>query len=216
MTRKIIAFMLTGILIFMISACGTEISEKDQAVVPLAKPVPSYKTIFQSTVFLGDSITEGLSYHDFLDEKNVKAGAGKTAEFSLAEDVDVLAARNPKHIFIMLGSDDILWPTENPREYSLKHYKKLIQAIKDKIPQARITILSVTPVTKKAEEEEPRYKNIAGYNEGLKKLAEQEGLQFADLSPLVQEKPDLYDTDGIHFKPEFYGLLLDFLKDRVQ
>ncbi len=76
---------------------------------------------FQDSVFLGDSITEALSFHDVLDEANVLAGAGKTAEFAL-EDIDELTKRSPKHIFIQLGSDDILWPTDDPKAYSLAHY----------------------------------------------------------------------------------------------
>ena len=89
-----------------------------------------------------------------------------------------LTKRDPEHIFIHLGSDDILWPTENPTTYSLKNYAKLIGMIKEKLPQAKITLLSVTPVTVKAEELEPRYKNINDYNEGLKELAEKRTLDM--------------------------------------
>ncbi|WP_420908750.1 GDSL-type esterase/lipase family protein [Brevibacillus humidisoli] len=173
-----------------------------------------HKLIFQTSVFLGDSITEGLSYHDVLDEANVLAGAGKTAEFAL-EDIDELIKRSPKHIFIHLGSDDILWPTDDPKEYSLKHYATLIGTIKEKLPEASITLLAVTPVTAEVEKKEPRYGNIEAYNQGLQELATQEQVGFVDLSPILANNPDLYDTDGIHFKEAFYPLMLDELKDQV-
>lgn len=73
----------------------------------------SYEKLYQTSVFLGGSITEGLSYHDVLDEENVLAGVGKTAEFALKEDVDRLVSRMPEHIYIQQGSDDILWPKQS-------------------------------------------------------------------------------------------------------
>lgn len=165
-----------------------------------------------TTVFLGDSITEGFSYHDILPEENVLAGAGRTAQFAL-ENVDALVDRKPRHVFIWLGSTDILWPTDNPQEHSLSHYATLIDAIKAQLPNARITVLSVSPVSAEAEQKEPRYANIEAYNEGLKTLAAHKQVEYVDVAPLVVRHSDLYDADGIHFKKAFYPLLLDFLND---
>lgn len=174
----------------------------------------SYASLYQKSVFLGDSITEGLSYHDVLKEENVLAGAGKTAEFAL-EDVDELVKRKPEHIFIQLGSDDILWPTDHPKEYSLSYYAQLIGRIKERLPEASITILSVTPVTEKAEKAEPRYQNIDDYNKGLKELASKVQVGYIDVSSIVDDHPEMYDADGIHFKAEFYPILLDYIKDEL-
>ncbi|OPA78678.1 lysophospholipase [Paenibacillus selenitireducens] len=222
--KKIITTILIGGFTLALAACGNEPAstnpqqpspqaQEHKATSPVATAT-SYKSLFQNTVFLGDSITEGLSFHDVLDEGNVLAGAGKTAEFAL-EDIDELTKRDPKHIFIQLGSDDILWPTDNPKEYSIKNYAKLIEMIKEKLPQAKITLLTVTPVTAEAEKQEPRYKNINDYNQGLKELADKEHIGFTDLSPIISNGTDLYDSDGIHFKPKFYARMLDQLKDQV-
>ncbi|GIQ70401.1 lysophospholipase [Xylanibacillus composti] len=174
-------------------------------------PEPSF---YATSVFLGDSITEGLSYHDVLDVENVLAGAGKTAHIALETgDVDELVSRMPEHVYIQLGSDDILWPTDDPVAYSLSHYAQLIEEIHKQLPDASITLLSVTPVTAEAEEAEPRYGNIAEYNERLKALAAEKQVEFIDLSPLVADHADLYDTDGIHFQAEFYPLLLGYLQE---
>ncbi|WNS47082.1 GDSL-type esterase/lipase family protein [Paenibacillus sp. MMS20-IR301] len=188
-------------MILWVSACG----QKDNQT-------PDYREQYRTSVFLGDSITEGLSYHDVLNEDSVLAGAGKTAEFTLMEDdVDQLVARKPEHVFIHLGSTDILWPTDHPKEYSLTHYEQLIDAIQSKIPDATLSLLSVTPVTAHAEQQEPRYRNIKDYNEGLQALAEKKQVQFIDLTTLVADHNDLYDTDGIHFQAAFYPVFLDYL-----
>ncbi|MGG4343305.1 GDSL-type esterase/lipase family protein [Paenibacillus lautus] len=223
--KKIVATLLLGSITLALAACGNESTSsspqqpttQSQGQATESKgSETAYQALFQNSVFFGDSITEGLSFHDVLKEENVLAGAGKTAEFAL-EDMDELTKRAPEHIFIHLGSDDILWPTDNPKAYSMKNYAKLIGTIKEKLPQAQITLLSVTPVTRKAEELEPRYKNINDYNQGIRELAEKENIGFVDLSPVFSnDSDDLYDSDGIHFKPEFYTRMLDLLKDQVE
>lgn len=219
MGKNFIAVLFIGIIALSLAACGNQGKEPERsATVQEQEAVPGaseYQILFQTSVFLGDSITEGLSFYDVLDETNVLAGAGKTAQFAL-KDIEELVKRQPKQIFIQLGSDDILWPTDNPKEYSLTHYAQLIGTIKEKLPDAAITILSVTPVTADAEKEEPRYRNIADYNQGLKDLAVKEQVGFVDVSPVIADHPNLYDADGIHFKAEYYPLVLDFLKDQVK
>lgn len=221
MKKQALVMLLAGSIGLSLAACGNQQAEQPKpaergsaGTAAGQTAEPTYRSLFQTSVFLGDSITEGLSFHDVLDEANVAAGAGKTAEFAL-EDVEEIAKRKPERIFIQLGSDDILWPTDDPVSYSYKHYAKLIDSLKEKLPQAKLTILSVTPVTAEAEKQEPRYRNIAAYNKGLQELAAKHGVAFVDVSPLVAGNEDLYDTDGIHFKGKYYRLLLDYLKDRL-
>ncbi|MGG1518436.1 GDSL-type esterase/lipase family protein [Paenibacillus oryzisoli] len=217
MSKKWLGMLLIGTIAFSLAACGDQ-NNNGQAPASTASesaagsPPSSYEALYRTSVFFGDSITEGLSYHDVLNEENVLAGAGKTAEFAL-RDIDTLVGRMPERVFIQLGSDDILWPTDDPQTYSLTHYAQLIDLIQTKLPKTEITLLSVTPVTADAEKAEPRYRTIGNYNEGLKALAAQEQVGYVDLSPLVAEHSDLYDNDGIHFKAAFYPLLLDRLKN---
>lgn len=225
MLKKITGMLLIGTVALTVGACGDQ-GEKAQTpayTIPgqedgagtsaAAQQSSSYEPLYRTSVFLGDSITEGLSYHDVLEKDNVLAGAGKTAEFAL-RDIDELVRRKPDHVFIQLGSDDILWPADDPQTYSLAHYARLIDSVRAKLTTAKITLLSVTPVTAEAERTEPRYRKIGDYNGGLKTLAAKEQVGFVDLTPLVSAHSDLYDTDGIHFQAAFYPILLDFLNDQ--
>lgn len=40
-------------------------------------------------------------------------------------------------------------------------------------------------------------------------------MKYVDVSSIAEQNPALYDEDGIHFKAEFYPLLLDFLKGEL-
>lgn len=214
--NKWVRILLAIMVVLLATACsnnGQPAASSGQPDNGSALEPISYAKLYQRSVFLGDSITEGLSYHDVLEEENVIAGAGKTAQIALETgNVDEIVSQKPEHVYIQLGSDDILWPTDNPQEYSLSHYAQLIDKIKAELPKTKITLLSVTPVTAEVEKLEPRYRNIADYNEGLKELAAEKQVGYIDLSPLVAEHADQYDTDGIHFQESYYPLLLDYLK----
>lgn len=215
MKRKGLGILLIAMALVM-GACGRQDNGGQANTGQVELPL-NYKEQYGTSVFLGDSITEGLSYHDVLNEENVLAGAGKTAEFTMMEDdVDQLIARKPEHVYIHLGSTDILWPTDQPIEHSMTHYERLIDAIQGGLPDASISLLSVLPVTAEAEQQEPRYATIGEYNQGLQALAEKQQVQYVDLTSLVAEHSDLYDTDGIHFQAAFYPLLLDYLSPPSQ
>ncbi|MCG7409485.1 GDSL-type esterase/lipase family protein [Paenibacillus sp. ACRRX] len=226
--KKWMTLLMTAMIAMSLAACvsqenGTastavdkEATPQKEATTAIAKE-SALKSLFNTSVFYGDSITEGFSFHDVLDKANVFGAAGKTAFFALkGNDVAELAKRNPEHLFIALGSDDILWPTDNPLQFGIEQYGKLLDKIKETLPQTKITILSVTPVTKKALIEEPRYSNIDAYNQLLKELAGKKQVKYVNVSSVAQQNLALYDEDGIHFKAEFYPLLLDYLKGELK
>ncbi|WP_434284178.1 SGNH/GDSL hydrolase family protein [Clostridium botulinum] len=194
--KKLMMCFLASILLIGMTACGNKTVKKDVA------------DKFNNSVFMGDSITEGFAINEILPKERVIAGAGATAGFSY-EKVGDLIKKKPDKVFIMLGSDDILMPVGNPKELFRNDLTKLINKIKKELPNSKIYIQSITPVTKEALKQELRYKNINEYNELLKELANKLSVNYIDIGELVKENPDLYAEDGIHFKKEFYQLWLE-------
>lgn len=209
MTKKIFQSVLIVILAILATACGNNQNEKQTVTTDVKNP---YKSVYSNSVFLGDSLLIGLS--DVLEDSNVISNAGATALFAIKE-VDKIANKKPEHVYIMLGSDDLLMPVDNPKKDSLKNYAKLIEKIEGKLPNTKIHVLSVPSVTKEAMKKEPRYKNIPDYNKGLEKMAVTEKIDYIDLSPVFEKYQDLYSGDGIHFKTDFYPILLNHIKKYV-
>lgn len=226
MIKKIITIPLIGII--ALSACGNPDNKTD-----IISPVPkidsssttfekehisssnidtsTFKSIFESSVFLGDSITDGLHDIDILDEKNIVSGIGKSIG-DAQKNIEQVANQKPENIFILLGLCNL---TET-KESTITQYSQLIQKIKEKLPDTKINILSITPVTPERTQKEERYKNINDFNEGFKMIAKKEQVNFIDLSPIFKDNPDLYVEDGIHFKPEFYPIWLEYLKNQLK
>nr|WP_312579238.1 GDSL-type esterase/lipase family protein [Sedimentibacter sp.] len=198
--KKIMISFLIGILLIYMTACGSTNDEKDVT------------SNFKNSVFIGDSITEGFVINEILTQEYVIAGAGATAGFTY-DDVDDLPEKNPDKVFIMLGSDDILMPVDNPKELFRDDLTKLINKIKQELPDCEIYLQSITPVTQDALKQEPRYEGIGEYNEILQELAVKLSVNYADIGELAKENHDLFAEDGIHFKKEFYYLWLEKLSE---
>ncbi|WP_208591216.1 GDSL-type esterase/lipase family protein [Gracilibacillus suaedae] len=210
MVKKVVLSVLIGVFAIFATACGNNQDEKETVTTDVKE---SYKSFYSKSVFLGDSLLIGLS--DVLEESNVISNAGATALFAI-EEVANIANKKPEHVYIMLGSDDLLMPVDNPKKDSLKNYAKLIEKLKENLPNAKIHVLSVPPVTKEAIKTEPRYKHIPDYNKELEKMAVTEKIDYIDLSSIFEKNQTLYKEDGIHFKTDFYPILLNHIKEHVQ
>lgn len=226
MIKKIIIIPLISII--ALSACGNSDS-KTGSTSPVSKiesssttfekehisssniDTSTFKAVFKTSVFLGDSITDGLHDIDILDEENIVSGIGKSIG-DAQKNIEQVVNQKPKNIFILLGLCNL---TET-KESAITQYSQLIQKIKEKLPETKINILSITPVTPERTQKEERYKNINDFNEGFKILAKKEQVKFIDLSPIFKDNPDLYVKDGIHFKPEFYPIWLEYLKNQLK
>ncbi|MGG4446964.1 GDSL-type esterase/lipase family protein [Brevibacillus porteri] len=172
----------------------------------------AYKATFRHSVFLGDSILGALSYLNKVDTANVIASSGATLSLALM-NVEKLASRAPEHVFILLGSNDMRL---SDKQEFVERFRQLIGSIRNKLPKANIHILSIPPVTEEALKQEPRYANIPDFNQALEQLADEVKVDYVDLSPLFGANNIRYADNGVHFKPDFYPMLLDYLKGLVK
>ncbi|AFV10615.1 lipase/acylhydrolase, GDSL family [Thermacetogenium phaeum DSM 12270] len=175
-----------------------------------------YRTVFERDLFMGDSITEGLSFYEYLDEANVIAELGLTLA-KAGKQLDRVAGANPERVFLLFGTNDIS-PTVTDEEF-LEDYEELLRALQTRVPQARIYVQSLLPVSPQAQVERP-YLNgsrIERLNASLKKLAASRGVGYLDLTPLIREAGrDLHEPDGIHLKRDFYPLWLNRLIEQAE
>lgn len=201
--KKLMICFLIGILLIGTTACGNKTAEKDDTAQ------------FKKSVFMGDSITEGFAVNEILPNESVMAGAGATAGYIYEEYIDDLVEKKPDNVFIMLGSDDMLMPVDDPKALFEGELTKLINKIKEEVPDAKIYLQSITPVTQEALNTQQRYKNIDEYNELIKELADKISANYIDIGVIVKENPDLFAEDGVHFKKEFYQLWLKKLSESL-
>lgn len=179
----------------------------------------SYEDFFKDSLFIGDSISEGLSSYGFLDESCLSAHKGMTVQKALNEVTDILKGK-PDNIFILLGSNDILNGVK-PEKFAAD-YLSLIQHIREKMPGSNIYVQSIFPVSVKVEQQKPPLSNSAinGFNAALREMADNAGICYLDTASVFYDDngnmAEEYSSDGIHIKYEAYKLWLDYLKCNIK
>ncbi|WP_171303048.1 SGNH/GDSL hydrolase family protein [Clostridium cochlearium] len=174
------------------------------------------KEFFKNDVFMGDSITEALIYYEVLNEKNVCAKKGININ-NAKNEVEKINIQNPRNIYVLYGVNDM--NNTVPSKWFVDHYRTLIHKVKEKFPKSNIYIQSVMPVLPMVEQKTPTMTNsyINECNLGLIKMAKEENVKFLNVNSILNESnKNLYEDDGIHFKPNFYPVWLNYIKNRVQ
>lgn len=179
----------------------------------------SYDGVFSDTVFIGDSITEGLPAYELISDSRVVSQKGFTVPKAKAEIGRVIQCK-PERIFILLGLNDMLYGISSEKYAS--NYKELVQTLKSNLPDAKIYLQSVFPVSERVEKNKPLIANprIDEFNNALREMAEEQGVNYVDVSSLFKNVNGRLDedfsSDGIHLKYKAYGLWLDFLVCNVK
>lgn len=202
-----------------------------------ANPVPlsdaADMSYFDNCVFVGDSLSVGLSSYGIIPEKNVVADIGmnidkiNTATIASPNPdippktvLELLKERNPETVYIMLGSNGIAWLTN---EYMIKEYGDFVESVQAELPEAEIYILSIPPVTEGRENAASyaiQNSAIDAYNSELLKFANNKNLHFVDLNTALKGNDGKLPTeyagkDGMHFKKDTYTIMLDYILTHI-
>lgn len=169
------------------------------------------KEIFKDTVFMGDSLTEPLSFYDILDEDSVIGIKGRDVIKAKEEDLGTLKSLNPKKIVMMYGMNDLLL-FSNSHDF-VKNYESLINQIKKELPNAEIYVNSVFPVSDETIAKKKEFIKVNDFNNALREMCNTMGIKFIDTTSMVKE--NMYEPDGIHLKAEFYTPWLQVIRKEI-
>lgn len=180
----------------------------------------SYFQFYKDTLFLGDSITEGLIDYSFVNEYNVLAEKGGMVKDAFSEIARIKEA-SPSNIVLFYGMNDVIEYDNSNEELTASNFKKtytdLISEINIALPNTRIFIVSPTNVTGDAINTNYRLtnENLNEFRNIIKEVCEETNAKYVDVNSKIINRNDLYESDGIHFKYDFYNIWLDTLKESI-
>lgn len=155
---------------------------------------------FANALIMGDSITTGFSEYEVLDASKVVAEKGVHLS-ELGEMIETTVNLNPQVLFLALGLNDVSL-TNGDTEAFKASYKAVIDTLKERLPDTKIYVNCILPVTEERIKEEPAYEKISDYNDVLRELCKEEELVLIDNTVIM--KDEYYEPDGEHVKKDYY------------
>ena len=198
----------------------------DELVNPVPEGQPAGEEYFDSSLFIGDSIIYGLGTYNIIPEAkvystlrmNVSNAATETVTADGGERSVIEAVREEsfENIYVMLGTNSLSYMSVSDIYLD---FTKFADKLKSVSGDARVFIISVTPVTRGKEEsiESPvSNQNIDEYNSLLLEYADRYGMLYLDLNSYLKGSDgylpsELAENDGMHLKSDTYGIIKDYL-----
>ena len=180
----------------------------------------TYFQFYKDTLFLGDSITEGLIDYSFVNEYNVLAQKGGMVKDAFSEITRIKEA-SPSNIVLFYGMNDVIEYNNSNEELTANNFKKtyidLINEIKMAVPNINVFIISPTKVIGDAINKNYRLtnENLNEFRNIIKEVCEETNVKYVDINSKIINRNDLYENDGIHFKYDFYNIWLETLKKSI-
>ena len=173
----------------------------DYYVAKVAQFKEDNKTLGEVDVaFLGDSLTDGYPVQDWYPQyKVVNRGIGADSTWGLEDRLDCSAYDvNPKVIVLLIGINNL--------DTMLQNYERIVQKIKQNLPNTKIIIESLTPESGDFAFRNPQ---AISNNVKVKNIAQRNGCTFVDmytqlLDPNTNELKLEYTIEGLHFTPQGY------------
>ena len=205
------------------------------ASMPVTESEPVDLSYFDSAVFLGDSLTQGLQIYDTglpnahycayrgVGPNAVVNGTTCTRIDGVQEvPLEALASYAPKSVYILLRTNVLTQDTDYTS--FLNYYSLMLDNIRALLPDADIYVQSITPVR-------PEVSAGAGHsgmygarfirvNNDLAALAVEKGCYFLDLWEVLADangdlKAEYAQPDGYHLLPEGYAAWVNYLRTHV-
>lgn len=197
--KKICVLLMILSILFTVWARAEETAEEDTR--------DKYEIFFDHTVFLGDSVTTQL--RTYAREKKLLPGAkflcvtnynlGLACRTTLNDAEAQLTLRGLKvttpeglkmlqaeKVFILLGLND---HAGSNLPVDMERYSRIIDHIRDVLPDAMIVAQTVTPIQKRLQGKTLNQENMNSFNEALETLCAEKDVYFLDIaSPLKDEE----------------------------
>ncbi|MBQ4446880.1 MAG: hypothetical protein II897_01105 [Clostridia bacterium] len=198
----------------------------EETVAPTASGVPD-QTVFDDAVFIGNSLFVGLysfgviTHGKFLTKVglNVNTVFTDPADGGTVPIIDELKTGGYKKVIIHLGLNELGWPSYTT--YIAK-YSDLLDAVWERIPEAKIFVVGLPPVTKTYSEASTNginLENVNRMNALLEEMCARKGAVYVDVPASFYDAegylPANASADGVHMNLEFDRIWADHITLKV-
>ena len=169
-----------------------------------------------TTVFIGDSLTEGGSWQEwFPDIEAINLGVGGDTTEGLIERLGEVAEHDPDTVVLLIGTNDVA--NRRAVEQVVRNIETILVNLRQDLPDARILVQSVLPRGREYAE------FVKEINRHVWQFAATVKAHYLDLWPVMAEEDGelnpAYTEDRLHLNEAGYEAWLSELEpalERVQ
>lgn len=215
MTKVLIVCLLViiAILVFLLIHNKTKYYKQKCEVKTIVKKESNLLKVTdeirkkENILFLGDSITDFYPIDSiFNDLPIVKSGiSGYTTQDILDQMDSMVYQYNPTSVFLLIGTNDIMYDGEEKKEETIQKIEKIIENIQKNRKSAKIYLESIYPVNKSLNESMVRDRKntiIQEMNEELKKYCGNNKVTYINMYDELADGDGNFDKqytdDGLH------------------
>lgn len=161
-----------------------------------------FDSIFEGTVILGDSVTEGISGYGYLSEDKVFCRVGGSV-LNSSDEIPKAAATNPEIAFFSFGSNE-MGMFSGDADYFTQKYEEFIRSFMELSPDTEIYVNSIPKPSDSRINGGGYFYLWEDFNAAILQMCGRLGAEYIDNTSILTEHPELYAGDGIHVNPDYY------------
>lgn len=174
-------------------------NNKSQLFVQLQNGDVTYRQLFSTTLFVGDSLLNGLEAYNVLSAENTITQVSASL-YHLSDNIDKIVANNPENLVLHYGIN-MLVDNDSLRERFIEMYTELLKRLKEDLPETKIYISGIFNVEPSVESKFPC---VGKYNESIEEMCAALNVNYLNNSSLLPGDGGYYGGDGIHLSKAFY------------
>ena len=220
--KKLLTLIVMVVFILAIfNSCELDTNEEEKepddfyTYIYLKRDMYSVYTKQCDIVFLGDSLTSEVKWHELLNRNDVaNRGIGGDISGNIYNRIDDIYLLNPQKVFLMCGINDIRMGVDIYTIFS--NIKKIHEDLKNNGVELIITSTLYVAVNKN----DYKKKNTCVYylNNMLREYCIEENIVFIELNEQLSDnlslKPE-YTYDGVHLYSSAYAIYRDLLVEHL-
>lgn len=104
---------------------------------------------YNGSIFIGDSIIDGIAYYNYIDSAQIYADGNNTTD-KTEKYLDDIIKLTPARVFIMVGLNDANYGTRSAQTIA-ENIMAIASQIKTASPNTNVCVLSLLPITQEFE-----------------------------------------------------------------
>lgn len=216
--KKYVSFLCALLVASALFAQDIDSMYRPGAYIPRSGLWVNPKVDHNAVVFLGNSITHGFEWAEYLgDIKYKNRGISGDITYGILERLNQVTQMQPAKVFLLIGINDI--SRNIPQEIVANNIRRIVKRIRTESPQTKVYVQSIFPTNEKFNKFPKHYNKQAivdFVNEASKQTCKDLGAQYLDVASVLTDangklKEDI-TYDGLHLLRGGYVLWIDYLK----